>query len=88
MNTSDNVIEQLTSEVARLARLDPGKVDPKAHFIIDFGMSSLDVLCVLAFAETTFTTKFSNEHLGELTTLNNVIEAVRNSQNEQTRKIV
>lgn len=85
MNTSNNVIEPLTTEVARLARLDPENIEPNAHFIIDFGMSSLDVLCVLAFAETTFTIKFSNEHLDELTTLNNVIEAIRNSQSEQKR---
>lgn len=86
MTTSENTLEQLTKEVARLARLKPHEIEPNAHFIIDFGMSSLDVLCVLAFAETTFAMKFSNEHLGELTTLNNVIEAVRNSQSEQARK--
>jgi acyl carrier protein len=86
MTTSESTFKQLTQEVARLARLDPHKIEPNAHFIVDFGMSSLDVLCVLAYAETNFAMKFSNEHLGELTTLNNVIEAVRNSQSEQTRK--
>ena len=38
-------------EIAARLRLRPEEIEPDANFIMDLGMSSLDVLCVLAFAE-------------------------------------
>ena len=83
MNTSSDITGQLTKEIATLARLEPEQIEPNAHFIIDIGMSSLDMLCVLAFAETNFSTHFPDEVISELTTLSKVTEAVRVYRPEQ-----
>ena len=83
MNTANDITERLVQEIATRARLKPDQVEPDAHFIFDMGMSSLDVLTVLAFAEKSFATRFPDELLPKLTTLNNVIEAVRTHQREQ-----
>lgn len=77
MNLDDHIIERLTREAAVLARLELHEVDPDAHFVRDLGLSSFDLLSLLAFAEKTFATRFPDEQLSELTTLNRVKEAVR-----------
>ena len=83
MKNSSDITGQLTKEIATLARLQPEQVEPNAHFIVDIGMSSLDMLCLLAFAETNFSTHFPDEVISELNTLNKVTEAVRAYQPEQ-----
>ncbi len=83
MNASSDITRQLTTEIAARVRLQPEQIEPNAHFIVDMGMSSLDFLCVLAFAETTFSADIPDEQLAELTTLNKVVEAVRVYRPEQ-----
>ena len=83
MSTHDDIVEQLAREIAARARLQPHEVDPDAHFLRDLGMSSLDLLSVLAFAEKTFATRFPDERLSELTTLNQVRDAVRAFQGQE-----
>lgn len=84
MNSTNDITEQLVQEIATRARLKPNQVEPDTHFISDMGMSSLDVLTVLAFAEKSFATRFPDEVMPKLTTLNKVVEAVRTYQREQT----
>ena len=84
MDAIESLAEQLTREIATRARLEPEQVEPDAHFIADMGMSSLDLLSVLAFTEKTFATRFPDERLRELNTLNKVIEAIRTYQTEMT----
>jgi acyl carrier protein len=71
-------------EIAARLRLRPEEIEPDAHFIMDLGMSSLDVLCVLAFAEKSFSTRIPDDVLSGLTTLNKVVEAVQSHQLEMT----
>ena len=84
MNDSNDIVEQLRREIATRARLDLDQVKPDAHFVLDMGMSSLDLLSVLAFAEKSFATRFPDEILADLTTLNKVDAAVREYQNQQS----
>lgn len=84
MNSEEDIGELLTQEIAARARLEPEQIRPAAHFLLDFGMSSIDVLRVLAFAEKTFSIRFPDEQLAELTTLNKVVEAIRVHQREQS----
>ena len=79
----NDMTEQLTQEIAARARLEPDEVKPDAHFVLDMGMSSLDLLSVVAFAEKSFDTRFPDEILADLTTLNKVIDAVREYQLQQ-----
>lgn len=75
-----DITEQLRLEIATRARLEPEQIKPDAHFVLDMGMSSLDLLSVLAFAEKSFGSHFPDEILADLTTLNKVIAAVREHQ--------
>ena len=84
MNYTDDMIEKLRKEIATRARLELDQVLPDAHFVLDMGMSSLDLLSVLAFAEKSFATRFPDEVLADLTTLNKVNAAVREYQKQQS----
>ena len=84
MNDTDDIAEQLRQEIATRARLEFDQVKPDAHFILDMGMSSLDLLSVLAFAEKSFATRFPDEIIADLTTLNKVDAAVREYQKQQS----
>ncbi len=84
MNYTDDMIEKLRKEIATRARLELDQVKPDAHFVLDMGMSSLDLLSVLAFAEKSFATRFPDEVLADLTTLNKVNAAVREYQKQQS----
>lgn len=75
-----DINERLAREIATRIRLEPQQVEPDAHLLQDLGMSSLDVLSVLAFAEKTFSTRFPDELLPELSTLNRIVEAVHAHQ--------
>ena len=46
-------------------------------------MSSLDLLNVLAYAEKSFCARFPDERIGELTSLDRVVEAVRVHQSAE-----
>ena len=84
MNDDSHIFDKLAQEIATRARLDPDQVDPDAHFIFDMGMSSLDLLSVLAFAEKSFDIRFPDEQLANLSTLNKVTAAVNDFQGDKT----
>ena len=81
---ADDITAGLTAEIAKRAKLAPEQIKPDAHFVVDLGLSSLDMLGVLAFAEKTYGARFPDEILAELTTLSKAIEAVRTHQCERT----
>jgi acyl carrier protein len=81
-----NVTDQLAREIATRVRLAPEQVEPNAHFLIDLGMSSLDTLAVMAFAEKTFSTRFPDDLLPELMTLNKIVAAVHAHQDAVEEK--
>lgn len=79
----NDIREQLTREIARCARVEARDIAPDAHFVIDLGMSSLDLLNVLAYAEKLVGTRFPDEQIVELTTLNKVLDALHELEVEQ-----
>ena len=83
MKNSSDIAAQLTAEIASRAKLEPEQVKWDAHFVIDLGLSSLDMLAVLAFAEKNFSARFPDEILAELTTLEKAVAAIRKYQYEQ-----
>ena len=74
---SDPFIQLLAKEIAARARVDISAVKRDAHLVLDLGLSSLDLLSVLAFAEQTLNARFPDELLSKLTTLAKIEEAVR-----------
>ena len=83
MKNGNDIATLLTAEIATRAKLAPEQVKPDAHFVADLGLSSLDMLAVLAFAEKNFAARFPDEVLAELTTLEKAVDAVREYQCEQ-----
>jgi acyl carrier protein len=80
MPSANDIIEQVRKEIAARARVEPADVKPDAHLVRDLGMSSLDMLNVLAYAEKSFSTRFPDELIGELTSLQKIIDAVHAHQ--------
>jgi len=80
MLSTNDIIERLTKEIAERARVELKDVKSDAHFVRDLGMSSLDLLNVLAYAEKSFSARFPDELIGELTSLDKVIDAVHAHQ--------
>lgn len=76
MPSANDTVERLTREIAKRARIEPADLQPGAHFMRDLGMSSLDLLSVLAYAEQTYSVRFPDELIGELTSLDKVLEAI------------
>lgn len=85
MTSANDIVVQLRQEIAARVRVDAAEIDPDAHFLFDLGMSSLDLLAVLAFAEKSFEARFPDECLSDLTTLNKVSDAVHACENGGTR---
>lgn len=73
---TDQVRTSLVREIALRAHLDPARVTPDAHLVAELGLSSLDLLSVLAFAEEQFGARFPDELLATLTTLAGIEDAV------------
>ena len=82
MKNGNDIAGKLTAEIATRAKLEPARIKPDAHFVVDLGLSSLDMLAVLAFAEKNFSARFPDEILAELTTLEKAVDAVREYQCE------
>lgn len=59
----------LVAQVAVRARLAPAEVSTTAHLVVELGMSSLEVLDVIAWAEQRFNARFPDELLAHLTTV-------------------
>ena len=78
-----SIARELTVEIALHAPTDPALVDLDAHLVVDLGLSSLDVLSVLAFAETTFDIVFADGELGGLTTVRSIERAVRAQRSQK-----
>lgn len=70
----------MRQEIAARARLEPDQIMSDAHFLQDLGLSSLDLLSMLAFAEKSFSTRFPDALLPQLTTLDKVADAICNHQ--------
>ena len=77
MSDAASITAELLREVAARARRNPDEIDPDAHLLADLGLSSLDLLALLAYAEKTFALRFPDDTLSELTTINRVVAAVR-----------
>jgi len=82
MKSPDDIAALLTREIALRARMEPEEIKPDAHFVLELGLSSLDMLNVLAFTEKSFSVQFPDEKLGDLTTLNKVVEAIATYQQQ------
>lgn len=74
--TTGEARARLVEEIAKRARIETARVAPDAHLLSDLGLSSLDALSVLAFAEEQFGVRFPDQQLASLTTLRSIEDAV------------
>ena len=61
--------DAVVREIAQRARVEQARVTPEAHLVVDLGLSSLDLLSVLAFVEQTCGARFPDALLPTLVTL-------------------
>jgi acyl carrier protein len=71
------VRDELIREIAARARVKAGDVKPDVHLVHELGLSSLDLLAVLAFAEHRFQARFPDGILHDLVTVERIEEAIR-----------
>jgi acyl carrier protein len=71
-----DVVRELTVEIAARARLLPPAVGVDMHLIGELGLSSLDVLSVLAFAEKRFGVLFPDDEVPSLSTVRKIEAAI------------
>jgi acyl carrier protein len=65
---------RIVKEIAARARVDEARVTASAHLVLEVGLSSLDLLHVLALTEHLCGARFPDAQLGTLVTLD-LIEA-------------
>ena len=68
--------DAVVREIAQRARVEKVLVTPDAHLVVDLGLSSLDLLSVLAFVEQTCGARFPDALLPTLVTLEAIDRAV------------
>ncbi len=66
----------LVAQVALRARVAPSEIRASAHLVVEIGLSSLELLDVIAFAEQRFSVRFPDEQLASLTTIEKIEEAL------------
>jgi acyl carrier protein len=66
----------LVAQVAMRARIAPSEVRADAHLVVELGLSSLDLLDVIAYAEQRFNARFPDELLATLVTIEKIEEAL------------
>ena len=77
MARPDPTIEAtIRAQIVRAGKLDPEEVGPDTELVRELGMSSLELLDVLAFAEQTYDITIADEELVSLTTLRRMVAKV------------
>jgi len=71
-----SILDVLVKEVAVRARTHIEAVGVDTHLILELGMSSLDVLAVLAFAEEKYGVLFPDDELMTLSSIRRIEEAI------------
>jgi acyl carrier protein len=66
----------LVAQVAMRARMPPAEIRADAHLVVELGLSSLELLDVIAYAEQRFSARFPDELLASLTTIEKIEEAL------------
>lgn len=70
------VARELAREIAALAKVAPHEVGMDAHFVVDLGLSSLDILSMLALAEARYGVTFPDSRLHSLSSLRDIEQFV------------
>ena len=73
---SASIADTIIAEVAARARITAAEVRSDAHLVTEVGLSSLDVLAVLAFVEERYRVLFPDEELVHLSTVEKIELAI------------
>ena len=79
-----DLARDLAREIAACARVRPEAVTLDAHLVADLGLSSLDVLTVLAFAESRYGITFPDDDLHAMATLRGIERAIAACRTQPT----
>lgn len=70
----DNIENELRALIAEILEVEEEKITPNARFVEDLGMDSMMALEILASIEKKYKIKISEEYLGKVSTLSNLVE--------------
>jgi acyl carrier protein len=73
---AEAVAEAIKARIIEVGKLDPASLRPNTELIHELGMSSLELLSVLAFAEQRYGIAIKDEDLVSLTTLSKIVAKV------------
>jgi acyl carrier protein len=73
---SRSIEEAIREHILRVGNLDPESLGPDTELVLELGMSSLELLSVLAFCEQRFGLSIRDEELVSLTTLSRIVKKV------------
>lgn len=68
--------EAIRAHIVRVGNLDPSSLQPDTELVLELGLSSLELLSVLAFVEQKFGLAIKDEDLVSLTTLARIVDKV------------
>jgi acyl carrier protein len=74
---SDPVLEKVQELIAENIPLRPGEIRPDATLVKDLGLSSLEIVMVMARVESTFHLRFEAEDMAGFDTVASVVDAIR-----------
>lgn len=75
--------ETLRLQVAKSAKIDPSLLRPDTDLVRDLGLSSLELLNLLAFAEQRYGITIPDRELALLTTVQRIAHKVEELANEE-----
>lgn len=74
---SDSVLDKVRELIAESTPLSPKDIRPEAELVKDLGLSSLELVMLVARVESTFQVRFEADDTAGMTTVASVVDSVR-----------
>ena len=74
---SDPLLDKVRELIAENVPLAPGDIRPDAELVKDLGLSSLEIVMLMARVESTFQLRFDADDLAGFVTVASLVEAVQ-----------
>lgn len=75
-NLNQSMQEQIIDLISQIAEIEKSKIGVDAHLIRDLGLDSMMAIELIAHAEKKFKVKFSEREMGQISSINSLIESI------------
>jgi len=80
--SNEQIEEDVRSLIAEILEVEPGEIDPNAHFVKDLGMDSMMALEILAGIEKKYRIAIPEDTLPKFTDLTTTVNIVKDILNK------